>query len=128
MNFDFTPYSFAVGENTFPNAVAFTTGQRGFKEACGNESTAFPLDNCSFIWKDFSRSGWLTSLIEDVPYLATFNYLKVGFVLPPVDFYFRPFMLGLYKVLQRKVGTSRFSIKRSSITFLPKALTVLRCI
>jgi len=53
------------------------------------------FDNCPFIWKDFSKSQYLTAHNEDVPFLSQFNYLKAGFVEQPTDFYLRPFMLGV---------------------------------
>lgn len=53
-------------------------------------------DLCPFLWKKFDEANYLTALIEDVPLLATFNYFKTGFVEQPVDYYFRPFMLGVH--------------------------------
>lgn len=56
-----------------------------------------------FIWP----LAYLTfaAFLEDAPYLATYNYDKVGFLRPPVDFYLRPFMLGVSKLVARKVST-----------------------
>jgi len=86
-----------VGENTFPNAIAFNTGYEAHElpKVC-NYSMSRPLDFCPFIWKEFNEANYLTAFIEDVPLLATFNHYKTGFVERPVDFYFRPFMLGVH--------------------------------
>jgi len=90
----------AVGENTFPNAVAMTTGMDNL-DFCGGSNG--PYDKCPFIWKSYESSGWATAFVEDVPGLAIFNYLKKGFVKPPTTHYLRPFMLALYESTPRKV-------------------------
>ena len=76
-----------------------------FDKDCNFLNSSLPLDGCPFIWKDFKRAGkYLTAFLEDVPHLATFNYEKIGFLRPPVDFYLRPFMLGVNKLIARKVS------------------------
>lgn len=96
-----------VGENTFPNTAAFLTGydpatDPELREGC-IKSLATPQDECPYIWKRFGDSGYLTATVEDAPGLVGFNYLKLGFVQQPTDFYFRPFMLAVHKSLPRKV-------------------------
>ncbi|ODN02078.1 hypothetical protein Ocin01_04570 [Orchesella cincta] len=86
-----------VGENTFPNAVAFISGyqvQDLTKICFFSQNTR--QDLCPFLWKKFSEANYLTALIEDVPLLATYNYFKTGFVEQPTDYYFRPYMLGVH--------------------------------
>jgi hypothetical protein len=51
------------------------------------------LDDCEFIWKEFSNLNYITALVEDAPGLATFNHGKTGFVIPPTDYYLRPLMV-----------------------------------
>lgn len=69
-----------MGDNTFPNLMAFLTGQ--------NESTTFSkctpripygLDNCSLIWYKFRDAGYITAYGEDQGPISTFNYRKVSF-------------------------------------------------
>jgi hypothetical protein len=62
-----------------------------------------PQDLCPYIWRDFDKAKYLTATVEDAPELVGFNYLKLGFVQEPTDFYFRPFMLAVHKTLLRKV-------------------------
>ncbi len=88
---------FTVGENTFPNAVSFISGYQlqDLTKICFFSSNT-RQDLCPYLWKKFGEANYLTALIEDVPLLATFNYFKTGFVEQPVDYYFRPFMLGVH--------------------------------
>lgn len=64
--------------------------------------TAGKLDACPFLWKDFQKSGYVTSYGEDEPSISTFNYHKTGFVKPPTDYYLRPYMLAAEKHLHVK--------------------------
>ncbi|ODM90048.1 hypothetical protein Ocin01_16635 [Orchesella cincta] len=85
-----------VGENTFPNTVAFLTGMdtKEMQPLCFL-SDEDPQDDCPYVWKDFAIAGYLTATVEDVPYATGFNYLKTGFLRKPCDFYLRPFLLGV---------------------------------
>ncbi|XP_076244034.1 uncharacterized protein LOC143185161 isoform X2 [Calliopsis andreniformis] len=98
-----------MGDNTFPNLMAILTGQ--------NESQAYSrckptvphtLDRCPFLWRNFRDIGYVTAYGEDETSLNTFNYLKVGFVEPPTDYYLRPYMLASEKLLKVK---KRFGLK-----------------
>ena len=92
------PDSFvSVGENTFPNAVPFTSGysEEDLKKVC-YFTPETPQDACPYIWKRFSSANYLTALLEDFPHLSIFNYQKTGFMQQPVDFYLRPLMQFMY--------------------------------
>ncbi|CAK9828805.1 hypothetical protein ANTRET_LOCUS6259 [Anthophora retusa] len=98
-----------MGDNTFPNLMAILTGQ--------NQAQAYTvckptvprlLDRCPFIWRNFREAGYATAYGEDETSLNTFNYLKVGFVEPPTDYYLRPYMLACEKLLKVK---KRFGLK-----------------
>ncbi|KAH9374014.1 hypothetical protein HPB48_016234 [Haemaphysalis longicornis] len=81
-----------IGDNTFPNIVALLTGH--FLEYYWNESlTRFTFDGLDFAWKEFATRGYRTLFAEDAPNIATFNYLKRGFAMPPTDYYLRPLFL-----------------------------------
>lgn len=61
----------------------------------GNYTSCWPnssvkLDDCPFIWKKYSELNYMTAFLEDSPRIGIFNYEKVGFVLPPADYYMRP--------------------------------------
>jgi len=88
---------FTVGDNTFPNYVPMTTSysESDLTKICYNRWE--PIDECPFIWKQFSDAHYLTGLLEDAPALGTFNYMKMGFLHPPVDFYGRPLMIAAYE-------------------------------
>lgn len=55
------------------------------------------VDDCPLIWKNYSRLNYVTAYLEDAPNMAIYNYGKTGFVLPPADYYLRPYMLALRK-------------------------------
>ncbi|CRL04765.1 CLUMA_CG017825, isoform A [Clunio marinus] len=79
-----------VGDNTYPNLIAFLSGLSSdeLNGAClSNASIAF--DNCHFIWNDFKNKGYQTLFAEDSADLSLFNYFKNGFEKQPVDNYFR---------------------------------------
>jgi len=83
-----------IGENTLPNLAAVLTGlsMDQLKNRCW-ASQYSNFDNCPFIWKDYSQLGYVTAYAEDDPRSSTFNYHKTGFVIPPTDYYIRPFLL-----------------------------------
>ncbi|XP_039963135.1 uncharacterized protein LOC120776506 isoform X1 [Bactrocera tryoni] len=83
-----------IDDNTFPNFMAVLAGYNK-----DNTVTKCPprvlgaLDNCSLIWNAFREHGYVTGYGEDAADISTFNYYKVGFTKPPVDYYLRPFQL-----------------------------------
>ncbi|CAI9729801.1 XP_029643096.1uncharacterized protein LOC115217513 [Octopus vulgaris] len=86
-----------VADNTFVNVVPLTTG-RYVKELPWTEKLSHkPFDNYSFIWRNFSDSGYMTLYAEDAPTISIFNYLKAGFHQPPCDHYNRPIFLALQR-------------------------------
>ncbi|CAG7724308.1 unnamed protein product [Allacma fusca] len=78
-----------IGENTFPNMMGGMGGMKFEDYPCWKTRHA-KLDNCPFIWKNFSRNNYITGLIEDSAALGTFNFMKTGFVEQPTDYYLRP--------------------------------------
>ncbi|XP_037927725.1 uncharacterized protein LOC119662137 isoform X2 [Teleopsis dalmanni] len=94
-----------MDDNTFPNLMAVLTGQNkaNASRKCA-PTKLYGLNNCSLIWNTFRDHGYVTAYAEDETSINTFNYLKLGFVDPPVDFYLRPFLLSAEKNLriQRK--------------------------
>ncbi|KYQ50400.1 hypothetical protein ALC60_10517, partial [Trachymyrmex zeteki] len=98
-----------IGDNTFPNLMAILTGQTPQQAYSRCKPTvAYKLDNCPFLWHNFRNAGYVTAYGEDETILNTFNYLKVGFVEPPTDYYLRPYMLASEKLLKIKI---RFNMK-----------------
>ncbi|ODM90047.1 30S ribosomal protein S4 [Orchesella cincta] len=91
-----------VGENTFPNTVAFISGysEAELMPICYN-TNADPQDDCPYVWKAFDSAGYLTVAAEDTPYVGGFNYLKTGFLRKPCDFYLRPLMLAVLTYMPR---------------------------
>lgn len=86
-----------VGDNTFPNLVALLTGMEAYSQLIHPGTKGDTFDDVRFIWKDFSREGYLTLFAEDFPDYGVFNYLARGFRDPPTDFYFRPYCLAMEK-------------------------------
>ncbi|KAG8331498.1 hypothetical protein J6590_039844 [Homalodisca vitripennis] len=96
-----------IDDNTFPNVMAILTGMNYTQVR--NEcmfTNKNPVDECPFIWKNFSEQGYVTAYGEDEPVIGTFNYQKTGFFKTPTDYYLRPFMLAAEKntVLKRQDG------------------------
>ncbi|XP_054257859.1 uncharacterized protein LOC128982844 [Macrosteles quadrilineatus] len=87
-----------MDDNTFPNLMAILTGMNytRVRETCMNTNKK-PVDGCPFIWKNFSREGYITGYGEDEPTIGTFNFQKTGFFKTPTDYYLRPFMLAAEK-------------------------------
>nr|CDJ80911.1 Protein of unknown function DUF229 domain containing protein [Haemonchus contortus] len=82
-----------IGDQSFPNAVAFLAG-RDYATEFGDTKGFF--DNHPLIWKDFEQAGYSTYYAEDYPNFNLFYYLAKGFRQKPVHHYFRPFWLNVY--------------------------------
>ncbi|XP_046384897.1 uncharacterized protein LOC124155226 [Ischnura elegans] len=80
-----------IGDNTFPNIVGVMTGmpEEELKATCWPESSV-KLDDCPWIWYNYTAAGYLTAFGEDATWMATFDYAKTGFLKPPMHFYLRP--------------------------------------
>ncbi|XP_046384771.1 uncharacterized protein LOC124155075 [Ischnura elegans] len=80
-----------IGDNTFPNIVGVMTGmpEEELKATCWPKSSV-KLDDCPWIWYNYTAAGYLTAYAEDAASMATFDYAKAGFLKPPVHFYLRP--------------------------------------
>lgn len=86
-----------MADNSFPNMVPLLTGKRLYFGELHNEDYG-PYDDWPFIWKDFNKKGYVTTLIEDYPKFTLFNYESKGFVnSSPTDFYPRPFWIELFQ-------------------------------
>jgi hypothetical protein len=92
-----------IGENTLPNVAALLTGLSldQMREQCWT-SRFKKFDDCPFIWREFSKLGYVTAYSEDEPTGSTFNYHKTGFVVPPTDYYIRPLLLASEDILPVK--------------------------
>jgi hypothetical protein len=92
-----------VGDNTLPNLAAVLTGlgMDQLRNQCW-VSRHSNFDNCPFVWKEYSELGYVTAYAEDDPRGSTFNYHKTGFVIPPTDYYIRPFLLASEEKLPNK--------------------------
>ncbi|XP_054011813.1 uncharacterized protein LOC128894230 [Hylaeus anthracinus] len=98
-----------MADNTFPNLMAILTGQNQTEAyAICKPTVPYKLDQCPFLWHNFRNAGYVTAYGEDETTLSTFNYLKVGFMDPPTDYYLRPYILACEKLLKVK---KRFGLK-----------------
>ncbi|KAK4880385.1 hypothetical protein RN001_008531 [Aquatica leii] len=81
-----------IADNTFPNVIPILTGltENELVQECWPQVTS-KFDNCSFIWKDFSKKGYVTAFGEDSAWMGMFNYAKFGFVQQPTDYFWDPF-------------------------------------
>ncbi len=55
------------------------------------------IDDCPYIWKNYSDLSYITAFLEDSPGIAIFNYRKLGLVLPPADYYMRPLTVAAHQ-------------------------------
>lgn len=88
--FDFHGYS-KIDDNTSPNMIALLTGRKvtvRTSELPLDSQKEF-IDDYPFIWKNFSKNGYVTMLAEEQP--GIFSYKAMGFKRAPVDVYLRPF-------------------------------------
>ncbi|XP_022183936.2 uncharacterized protein LOC111043330 [Nilaparvata lugens] len=81
-----------VADNTFPNLVPVLSGltEQELGETCWPTPKS-TFDNCQFLWKNFSDSGYITCFAEDASWMGIFNYLKFSFWKQPTDYYWRVF-------------------------------------
>ncbi|XP_033725509.1 uncharacterized protein LOC117315431 [Pecten maximus] len=80
-----------LGKNTFPNIIPMMLG---IPVQEMNDSLMF-YDNYPFIWKDFKKAGYVTLMGQDGTSMAVYHYLRKGFRQAPVDYYMRPYILGM---------------------------------
>lgn len=94
-----------VGDDTFSNIVPILTGRtvEQLNKVCHFDKK-LELDNCPFIWKNFSKNGYLTSFTENSILTETFNQDKYGFLHSPTDFYSQPFLSATEDLLGKKVS------------------------
>lgn len=78
-----------IADNTLPNMMAFLTGlpPEQFRRA-----QTLDFDQMPFIWKGFSRAGYVTAYAEDQPLVSTFHCHLSGFKNLPTDHYFRDYI------------------------------------
>jgi hypothetical protein len=76
-----------VGDNTWPNLAALLTGYRP-------QHTKTVLNEGPFIWKNFSREGYVTMFSEDYPILSPF----LGFADQPTEHYMNTFFVAADKI------------------------------
>ncbi|XP_068142305.1 uncharacterized protein [Drosophila tropicalis] len=95
-----------IDDNTYPNIMAMSTGWS--LEYANTQCPPWKvggLDKCKFIWKMYEDYGFATAYGEDAVKINTFNYMRQGFVKPPVDYYLRPYLTAAEKLLYRTIDT-----------------------
>ncbi|KAL1458550.1 hypothetical protein WDU94_008688 [Cyamophila willieti] len=122
-----------IGDNTFPNLVAVLAGMSE-KELTDNcwPTPKSTLDNCPFLWKNFSEKGFRTLYAEDAFHMSTFNYFKSGFKRSPTDYYFHIFSkesensIGNTKLLNSNLCIGSQLVFKSILEYTLKFTTVLK--
>ncbi|XP_071143243.1 uncharacterized protein [Mytilus edulis] len=102
-----------LADNTMVNMVPFLTGDYYENQPCLKSKHG--VDNCTFIWQNYSQSGYLTHLGEDWPGAGTFHYALKGFKRQPTDYDDRPFHVANEKGSKWMIDTC-FHGKSSSET------------
>ena len=93
-----------VADNTFPNLIAILTGMNVsqlFNTCYPSQDTR--LDDCPFLWNEYSKQGYLTAYFEDEVQIGTFNFERYGFLNAPTDYYGRPYMMAGEALLKPEV-------------------------
>ncbi|XP_064454847.1 uncharacterized protein LOC135366124 isoform X2 [Ornithodoros turicata] len=82
-----------VGDNSFPNQIPLLTGK---KESEVNKlcATSF-LDDEDLVWKKYSRKGYHTLFLEEMPWNGLFRHYCRGFRDPPAEYYPTPLILAV---------------------------------
>ncbi|XP_018015850.1 uncharacterized protein LOC108672659 [Hyalella azteca] len=93
-----------VADNTLVNLLPIIMGNRAedlrsSKLECYKNGSLY-FDSCPLIWKNFSAKGYATVYSEDAAGMRMGSPSRMGFVQPPVDFYFRPYML----ISEKEIG------------------------
>ena len=82
-----------VGDGTTAHVSAILAGgfEWDFPESRRGFPGAKPIDDWPFVFKNFTKKGYITMFNEDEPGFAAFNYRLHGFKRQPTDHYARPF-------------------------------------
>ncbi|KAG5896230.1 hypothetical protein JTB14_009729 [Gonioctena quinquepunctata] len=91
-----------VGDNTFPNLMALLTGY-SMEQMRGFNYDTVKINTLQIIWDEFREAGYVTGYGEDESDINTFNYEKAGFLDPPTDFYYFPYIIAAEKLATRQV-------------------------
>ncbi|KAK7110290.1 hypothetical protein V1264_014187 [Littorina saxatilis] len=88
-----------VGDGTPAALLPILTGkmEEELPEARRGFPGATPVDGHPWVWKDFSRHGYVTAWAEDMVGVGTFQYRMLGFKEQPTDHNMRPFYLAAEK-------------------------------
>jgi hypothetical protein len=80
------------GENSFPNMIAFLTGQVFHNMSHQKAVKSRFLDQeFRYLWQDFRDHGYITGYMKDLPHIG-----DMGFHKPPTDFYPHAYWLQMY--------------------------------
>lgn len=84
-----------VGDGTPQALLPILTGmtEEELPEARRGINGSTTVDHHPWIWKNFSRLGYVTQWGEDMAYIGTFNIRMNGFKHSPVDHYMRPYYI-----------------------------------
>ena len=88
-----------MDDNTFPNLMAILTGMNTSRsyDVC-QPNVLGKLNECSILWYDYKKLGYVTAYAEDEAKLSTFNFLKKGFKDDPTDHYYRDYSVAFGKM------------------------------
>ncbi|KAH8336509.1 hypothetical protein KR074_004694, partial [Drosophila pseudoananassae] len=90
-----------VGRNSYPNLIPLLSGQDvdelESKTGCYGRAKKAHYDQCTLLWNEFKRAGFVTAFGEDTRIGGTFTYTKRGFRRQPTDYYFRSVMVEIHQ-------------------------------
>ncbi|KAK7576640.1 hypothetical protein V9T40_012926 [Parthenolecanium corni] len=94
-----------IAYNTLPNFIAFLIGMNVEQLVkVSHKAWNDEMDDCPFIWKNYSEEKFSTAYLEDSAPIGTFNYAKYGFLNSPTDYYARPIMKAALDFLPTKAS------------------------
>ncbi|XP_077507433.1 uncharacterized protein LOC144118357 [Amblyomma americanum] len=82
-----------VGDNSYPNQMAFIAGLQYSEATRGAPDGFFDNVTSNIIWSQYGERGYRTMFLEEAPAYGLFTYFSHGFRHSPADYYLRHFVM-----------------------------------
>ena len=115
--FEFFGYN-KVEDNTFPNLVPVLSGLSvdDLKKNCWFDDSIY-VDECPWIWKNFSAHNYITVFAQDSIKVELFNYVQKKFMEQPTDYHLDKYMTINEKLIgNHLIGVSYYCLGNRFVT------------
>ncbi|CAG5128739.1 unnamed protein product [Candidula unifasciata] len=108
-----------LGDGTPAALFPILTGklEQELPEARRNVEGAKPVDDFPWLWRNFSKHGYVTSWADAQIKIAPFNYRLLGFQHSPTDYFMRPFYLAVNPLYGKFSPNCHGSLPRHMVWF-----------